>query len=199
MSTTIPELYRHDQFQASKKVFKLLGGAFHLRAADGKLLAYSKQKAFKLKEDIRVYADEAMKQELLYIQADRIVDFSASYKVVDSQTGEHIGSLRRKGWSSMLRDSWEILDAQGNLRGNVLEDSSWKALVRRFVDLASLLLPQAFLLQVDGETVATMKQNYFAFAPKFQVDLSLDADGRLPRPLAIATVILLLAIEGRQG
>ena len=199
MSATIPELYRHDQFLASKKVFKLLGGAFHLRTMDGKLLAYSKQKAFKLKEDIRVYADEAMREELLYIQADRVVDFSASYKVVDSQTGEHIGSLRRKGWSSMLRDSWEILDAQGHLRGNVLEDSSWKALVRRMHELAALLFPQSFLLQVDGETVATMKQNYFAFAPKFHVDLSDDADGRLPRPLAIATVILLLAIEGRQN
>ncbi len=199
MSTTIPELYQHDQFLASKKVFKLMGGAFHLRTMDGKLLAYSNQKAFKLKEDIRVFADEAMKQELLYIQADRVLDMSASYKVVDSQTGEHIGSLRRKGWSSMLRDSWEICDAQGNVRGKVLEDSSWKALVRRLHELASILLPQAFLLQVDGQTVATMKQNYFAFAPKFHVDLSQDSDGRLPRPLAIATVILLLAIEGRQG
>ena len=198
MSTTIPELYQHDEFIARKQLMKLLGAAFRLQTTDGRLLAYSKQKAFKLKEDIRVYADEEQTNELLFIGADRVVDFSASYRVVDSQTGEHIGSLRRKGWSSVLRDSWEILDADGAVRGHVLEDSSWKALVRRMVDWAALFMPQKYLLQVDGRTVATMKQNFLGIPPKFTVDLSGDTEGLLPRPLAIATVILLLAIEGRQ-
>lgn len=198
MATTATELYQHDQFQARRQVFKLLGAAFHLRTMDGRLLAYSKQKAFKLKEDIRVYADEAMTEELLFIQADRVIDWSAAYRVTDSKTGEPIGLLRRKGWSSMFRDSWEILDPEGNLRGRVIEDSGWKALVRRVVDLASLLLPQTFLIQVDDQTVATMRQNHNVFVPKFVVDLSLDEQGLLPRPLAVATVILLLAIEGRQ-
>jgi hypothetical protein len=35
--------------------------------------------------------------------------------------------------------------------------------------------------------------------PKFIVDLSSDTEGLLPRPLAVAAVILLLAIEGRQA
>jgi len=199
MATTIPELYRHDQFIARRQMMKLLGAAFRLQTMDGRLLAYSKQKAFKLKEDIRVYADEAQTNELLYIAADRVVDFSASYRVVDSQSGEHVGSLRRKGWSSMFRDSWEILDADGVVRGKVLEDSAWKAMARRMVDWATLFLPQKYLLQVDGRTVATMKQNFLGIPPKFTVDLSDDTEGHLPRPLAIATVILLLAIEGRQG
>jgi uncharacterized protein YxjI len=198
MDTTIPELFLHDRFVARRKIFKLFGAAFHIYAEDGRLLAYSKQKAFKLKEDIRVYADEAMDDELLYIQADRVIDFSASYTVIDSRSGEHIGTLRRKGWSSLFRDSWEVLDADGNLRGKVLEDSSWKALLRRTVDLVSLFLPQTFILEVDGEPVATMKQNFFAIPPKFHVDLTHDTDDRLPRPLAVAAVVLLLAIEGRQ-
>ncbi len=46
-----------------------------------------------------------------------MLDFSASYQVTDSTTGEVIGSLRRKGWSSLFRDSWEILDAAGVVRG----------------------------------------------------------------------------------
>ena len=40
------------------KVFKLLGGSFYVRDAAGTLVAFSEQKAFKLKEDIRVYADD---------------------------------------------------------------------------------------------------------------------------------------------
>lgn len=199
MDTTIPELYLHDRFVARKQLFKVFGAAFHVYAEDGKLLAYSKQKAFKLKEDIRVYSDEAQSDEILYIQADRVIDFSASYTVVDSRSGEHVGTLRRKGWSSMIRDSWEILDAEGNVRGKVLEDSAWKAFLRRTADFVSLLLPQAFVLEVDNEPVATMKQNFLAIPPKFFVDLGEDSDNRLPRPLAVAAVILLLAIEGRQG
>jgi hypothetical protein len=198
-SQGLPELYQHHHLVARRQVFKLVGAAFRLQTTDGRLLAYSRQKAFKLKEDIRVYADEAQQVALLHIQADRVIDFSAAYRVVDATTGEPIGGLRRKGWSSMLRDSWEILDPQGMVRGRVLEDSSWKALVRRMVDIASILMPQTFLIQVDGRTVATMRQNHNVFAPKFFVDLGADTEGLLPRPLAIAAVILLLAIEGRQA
>jgi hypothetical protein len=198
MSTTIPELYRQDQFVARKHMLRLLGASFDLKTTDGRLLAYSRQKAFRLREDIRVFADEAQTVELLYIQADRVVDWSASYHVTDSQTGEPIGAVRRKGWSSMVRDSWEILDPEGNVRAHVLEDSSWKALLRRAVDWAALFLPQTYLLQVNGQTVATMAQNFFGIPPKFHVDLTHDTNDVLPRPLAVATVILLLAIEGRQ-
>jgi hypothetical protein len=192
------ELYQHDQFLARKQIFKLLGAAFHLRTMDGKLLAYSKQKAFKLKEDIRVYEDEEQTVELLTIQADRVIDFAASYSVIDSRTGEKVGSLRRKGWSSLIRDTWEILDPSGQARGRVLEESQWKALLRRYVELTTLFLPQTYLIEYDGKPVGRMTQNLFGIPPKFTVDLSADADRSMPRPLAVATVILLLAVEGRQ-
>lgn len=199
MSAAVPELYQHDRFQARRKVFKILGAGFTLLSPDGRVLAVSEQKAFRLKEDIRVNDGAPGGEELLTIQADRIVDFSAAYRVVDARTGEHFGSLRRKGWSSMFRDSWEILDAQGVVRGKVTEDSGWKALVRRAHEVAAMLMPQTFHIEVGGRVVGTMRQNFNPFVRKYQVDLTGDADGMLPRPLAVATVILLLAIEGRQG
>lgn len=198
MASDIPEVYQHEHLLAQRQLFQLAGATFWLKTPDGRVVAYSKQKAFKLKEDIRVFSDESESVELLSIKADRIVDFSAAYTVVDSQTGETIGALRRKGLASMIRDSWELFDAEGILRGRILEESQWKALVRRFVDIAALLLPQTFLIQIDDETVATMRQNMWGFPPKFTVDLTPDAEGKLPRPMAIAAVVLLLAIEGRQ-
>ncbi len=199
MSTSIPELFLTDYLVARKKVFKLFGAAFHVYSTDERLLGYSKQKAFKLKEDIRVFSDESMAVELLNIQARSVIDFSASYDVYDSQSNEHIGTLRRKGWSSLFRDQWEILDPSGIVRGKVMEDSSWKAFFRRLSELTSFLLPQVFHIEVDGIVVGIMKQNMALFAQKYQIDLSHDTQGLLPRPLAVATVILLLAIEGRQG
>lgn len=198
MTTEIPEVYRLDHFRARRKVFKLLGAGFTLETIDGRPLAVSEQKAFRLKEDIRINDAGGSGGELLRIKADRIVDFSAAYQVDDVQTGEHIGTLRRKGWSSMFKDSWEILDANGIVRGKVVEESTWKALARRFVDAASLVLPQTFNIEVDGQVVGSMRQHFNPFIQKFDVDLSHDNDRLLPRPLAVATVVLLLAIEGRQ-
>lgn len=198
MSATIPEIYRHDQFLARRQVFRMFGAGFTLHALDGRVLASSQQKAFRLKEDIRVVDGEAGGSEILAIKADRIVDFSAAYRVEDSTTGDHVGSLRRKGWSSMFRDSWEILDSGGVVRGRVTEDSGWKALVRRVHDVAAMLMPQTFHIEVGGQVIGTMAQNFNPFVQKYSVDLSGDTDGLLPRPLAVATVILLLAVEGRQ-
>lgn len=198
MISEIPEVYRLDRFRARRKVFKLLGAGFTLETLDGRTLAVSEQKAFRLKEDIRINDAGGSGAELLRIKADRIVDFSAAYQVDDVQTGEHIGTLRRKGWSSLFKDSWEILDADGVVRGKVVEESTWKAMARRFVEAASLLLPQTFNIVVDDRVVGTMRQHFNPFIQKFDVDLSLDERNILPRPLAVATVVLLLAIEGRQ-
>jgi hypothetical protein len=199
MSTTLPELYLHDRFLARRQVFKLFGGAFHLYAEDGRLLAYSKQKAFRLKEDIRVFADESMAQELLSIQADRIIDWSAAYQVFDGQSGERYGTLRRKGWASLWRDHWEILDDAGVVRGRVIEESGGLAFLRRMHEMAAMFIPQTFVIQVGEITVGAMKQNFHPFVQKYAVDLTHDTEALLPRPLAVAAVVLLLAIEGRQS
>ncbi len=199
MPDVVPELYCHDHLLARRQVFRLFGAKLMITTPDGRPLAASEQKAFRFKEDIRVHDGASHGSELLRIAADRIIDFSAAYQVHDSTTGEHIGTLRRKGWSSLLRDSWEILDVDGVVRGRVTEDSDWKAVIRRFVEYASFFMPQTFHIEVDGQLVGTMAQNWNPFVQKFTVDLTHDADGLLPRPLAVATVILLLAIEGRQG
>lgn len=198
MSASIAEIYRVDQFRARRKVFRFLGAGFTLESMDGRPLAVSEQKAFRLKEDISVSDAAPGGAALLRIRADRMVDFSAAYQVEDVANGEHIGTLRRKGWSSLLRDSWEILDADGVVRGKVTEESTWKALARRTVEAAALLLPQTFHVEVEGQVVATMRQHFNPFIHKYDVDLTHDVDSVLPRPLAVATVILLLAIEGRQ-
>ena len=62
-----------------------------------------------------------------------------------------------------------------------------------------IFLPQTFLIEVEGEVVATMRQNLLGFPPRYTIDLSHDARAGSPGPLAVATVILLLAVEGPAG
>lgn len=76
-------LFQLDRYLIRRHVFKVLGAGFHVYDGSGSLVAYSRQKAFKLKEDIRVYADATMQQELLRIAARQVIDFSAAYDVID--------------------------------------------------------------------------------------------------------------------
>ena len=187
--------FEQNKFLARKKVFKFLGDAFHIYEPNGSLAFYVKQKAFKLREAITVCADEAQTQPLLSIKARSINDFSGIYDVTTTD-GVKVGSLRRKGLASIIRDQWEILDTSEQVIGTVEEDSMALAMVRRFL---SNLVPQDFTAQINGETVATFSQHFNPFVAKFDVDFSMDTQGLLDRRLGVAAVVLLLAIEGRQN
>ncbi|MET0779498.1 MAG: hypothetical protein ABWY71_01550 [Candidatus Saccharimonadales bacterium] len=103
-------------------------------------------KAWKLKEDIRLYSDELMQQELLRIAARNAIDFSGTYDVIDSQSKQHIASLKRKGMkSTFVRDHWLILDAQGNEIGETVETSGGLALIRRWIGVIPIAGPLAEL------------------------------------------------------
>jgi len=161
----------------------------------GTVLFYSKLKAFKLKEDIRLYAGEDMNVELLTIRARNIIDFGAAYDVVDSQSGEPVGTLRRKGFRSMLRDEWIIMNAAGQEIGTIQEDSMAMALLRRFL---TNLIPQSFTGIIQGVPVLNFHRHFNPFVLRMDLDFSPDVQGLLDRRLGIAAGVLLSAIEGRQ-
>jgi hypothetical protein len=158
---------------------------------------FSEQKMFKLREDIRVYGDESKTQEVLSIKARQILDFSAAYDVVDSGMNQKVGVLRRKGWSSLLRDEWEILDANDNVVGKLFEDSIGLAMLRRF--LLGSWLPQNYDITFGDMRVADLKQRFNPFRYELDLDFSMDTAHHLDRRLGIAAGILLAAIEGKQG
>lgn len=188
-------LFESRSYLIRRKILTIFGASFHIYDDNGALLGFSRQKAFKLKEDIRIYADEAKTQELLTIKARQIVDFSAAYDIVDATTGVKAGACRRKGWTSILRDAWELLDDNDQPVGKIVEDSAGMAMARRFL---SNLIPQKFhITDATGLTVAVMKQRFNPFVYKLQINV-LAPEEVDPRVILGASV-LLAAIEGRQG
>ena len=179
-------------YRLRRKVLKLFGASFHVYDGDT-IVAVCKQKAFKLREDIRLYRDEEQTQELMLIRARQIVDFSACYDIVDSETQQKVGALRRRGLKSILRDSWEVLDADDKPLGKVEEDSAAMALFRRFL---SNLVPQKFHLQTASRTCANLKQRWNPFV--YSLDVTVPTDCPVDRRLVFASAVLIAAIEGRQ-
>ena len=129
---------------------------------------------------------------MLRIRARSILDFSATYDVVDANSGEKVGALRRQGLKSLLRDSWLILGANDEEIGKIEEDSGFLAIVRRFL-LA--IIPQSFHVTVGGQPAGVIHQRFNLFRLVYDVDFS---KGGLDPRLGVASTVLLLAIEGRQ-
>jgi len=187
--------FQYDWYLLKRQVLALTG-KFRFYNQQGDLLLFSQQKMFRLKEDIRVYGDESKAQELLHIQARQIIDFSAAYDVIDSSLGQKVGVLRRKGFKSMLRDEWEVLDAYDQPIGLLFEDSIALALLRRL--LLGTFLPQNYDLTLGEQRVADLRQKFTLFGYQLMLDFSMDAARKLDRRLGIAAGILLATIEGKQ-
>ena len=188
------ERFGQASYQVRRKVFKIFGGSFDVYGPEGDLVLFASQRAFKLKEDIRLYGDKQKSQELLLIKARNIIDFSAAYDVDDPVSGKKLGAFKRKGWSSLVRDQWIVMDENDAEIGFIKEDSAAMALLRRFLPL----IPQKYQCEVNGAAVCTYRQNFNPFVYKLNVDFA-NAGTTTDRRLTIAGAVLLAAIEGKQS
>lgn len=195
MSSDTAAAFRHDCFSARAKVFDI-APKFHFYDPEGNVIGFLKQKVFKLKEDIRLYADESATQELLTIKARSVLDISATYDVTDARQQMKVGALRRKGLKSILIDEWSILDGNDQEIGLIKEDSALLATLRRFL---TNLIPQTYHFEIGGRHVGKAAQRFNPFVLTLDVDLTPDPERTLDRRLAAAAIVLLLAIEGRQN
>jgi uncharacterized protein YxjI len=185
------------QFVAKKAIFSFLGSTFRVFDPQGNLQFYIKQKAFKLKEELNVFADEGQTQKRLTIKARSWSDFSSAYDVTDATTGEVVGACKREGLRSMLRDSWLVLGAGDATLGKCEEDSMLMAVLRRLI--FKQWLPQKFTVKdPSGNPVGTIRQRFNPFQIAYDVSFEGSHNHTLDPRLGIALVVLLLAIEGRQ-
>lgn len=192
------ERFSHRTYLIKKQYWKLFGVAFRIYDPSERLVFYSKQKALRLKEDIRLFTGEDMTREVLSIKARNILDFSATYDVVETATGQKLGALKRQGFRSLLQDEWQILDPHDRELGIIREDSTALAVIRRFIEMAAIFIPQTFHGTIGGRPVCIFKQQFNPFIGKIDMDFSADSGGLLDRRLGIAAAVLLCAIEGKQ-
>ena len=189
-------IFQHPTYLLKRQAIALTG-RFRFYDPMDNLVMFSEQKMFRWKEDIRVYADEEKTREVLSIKARQMMDFSASYDVVDTEMNQKVGVLRRKGLRSLLRDEWEVLDENDNVKGLLFEDSMGLALLRRLV-LGSWL-PQNYDITFGATRVADLKQNFNLFRYELNLDFSMDVSRMMDRRIGIAAGILLAAVEGKQS
>lgn len=107
--------------------FKLIALAPRMFVTDaaGRNVCYVSQKVLKMKEDIQVFEDESRSRELYRIKADRVIDFSATYRFSRSQDGQEFGAIKSKGWRSIWRATYHVVDAQDRDTHHIQEVNPW--------------------------------------------------------------------------
>lgn len=202
----------YKQIEFRRKFWKFFGAEISVTDSSGaQLLGFIKMKAFKLKEDIRLYRDKTMAQELFAIHARSIIDFGAIYDVTDSTTSQPIFSLRRKGLrSTFVRDYWELFDPAGQQIGFIQETSSGLAIARRYIEavievagLIFMFVPQTYDMYINtpdgGQALigqVTHRKN--PFIVKMSLNTATAQVAVDPR-IAVAATTLLSVVDAAKG
>jgi hypothetical protein len=206
-------IFESTALEFRRKVLVLVGAKIDVTdQASGQAVGFIKMKAFKLKEDIRLYSDATETEELLTIKARQIIDFGATYDVSDPQTGSLLFSLQRKGLkSSFVRDNWLILDPQGNQYG-YYEEAGTLALMRRyvswipffgaFVDFVFFFLAIDYELYVttsgQRQLAATMTRRKNPFVVKYTTN-SMVGETTVDNRITVAASTMLTIIEASKN
>ena len=186
--------------------FKIMALAPQISVTDasGGLVFYVKQKLFKLKEEITVFADTQQTQPLYKINADRVLDFSARYHFTDVN-GTDLGSVKREGMRSLWRAHYDIFEGDA-LMMTIREENPWvKVLDGLFGQIpfigmfSGYLFHPAFLVsRTDGTVVMRLKKQPAFLESKFTIEKQAELDeGRETRVLL--SLLMMLLLERSRG
>ena len=180
---------------------------FYVRDKHNRQIAYVRQKLFKLKENIRVFADEQQTRLMYSIKADRIIDFNAAYGLTDAQTGQTFGSLRRKGMRSLWKAAYEVHDENGQPLYFISEESAFMRLLDGiFSELPIIGLlsgyvfnPSYLVKNGSGKTVMRMKKQPALWEGVFKMEAfskSLSPADQKRLMLGLFMVVVLERLRG---
>ncbi len=187
-----------------KFVFKKIALApqIYVRDRDRVEICYVKQQLFKLKEKIKMFTDSSMSTPLAEINADKIIDFSATYTFTDPQ-GQPFGAVRRKGMRSLWRTHYEILE-NGVHAYTIREANPWSKMADGMfgeIPIVGLLSGYVFhpryeVTDIQGKPCFTLHKRPAFFEGVFE----LEKKAEVPNDITIlAALLMMLILERARG
>jgi hypothetical protein len=177
-----------------------LSNDFVATDASEKTIAYVRQKMFKFKEDILIYSDESKSKVNYRIKADRWLDFSAAYSFFDENETE-FGKIVRKGWRSIWKAKYEIIDQSQRHQYTISEESVWTRVFDSLLGEVPILNfftgylfnPSYLVSNLQNEEIVRLKKEPSFFGRKFRLTQvgEMDADDEDRIVLGLMMMILL--------
>ena len=182
-----------------------LSNDFTATDANGKTIAYVKQKMFKLKEDIRIYSDETKQEQIYTINANKWLDFSAAYSIKNN-SGIELGKIARKGWASLWKAEYDIIDQNENHQYKISEENGWVKVIDSLIGQLPLLgaltgyffNPSYLVTDINQKPTARLKKEASFWGRTFTVsklaEFDADDDERI-----ILGLMMMILLERRRG
>ncbi|HEV8537204.1 MAG TPA: hypothetical protein VGR87_15980 [Candidatus Limnocylindria bacterium] len=187
--------------------FKVLTIGSHMRVVDaaGQLVSYVKQKAFKLKEDVTIFADEEQSQPLYRIQANKIIDVGATY-AISTPDGRSLGAVRQHGFRTFWSATYDVLDGAGEEVARIHEQDAWVKVLDGIVGeipLVGFVLQQwinpTYLLDgADGTTLLYLRKRPSLIERRFVLEQGAPLPPRLEQ-LALPAALMVVLLERGRG
>lgn len=182
-----------------------LSNDFIAKDASGRTIAYVRQKMFKLKEAITVYNDDSKSQILYNINANKWLDFNAAYAIIDVNN-RSIGKIARKGWHSIWKAAFDIIDNNDQPQYKVREENAWVRVADSFLGEIPVLSfftgylfnPTYNVTNSAGEIVVKLKKMPSFFGKEFELTKHKDIDEDDKERVMLGLMMMVL-LERRRG
>ncbi len=185
--------------------FKLIALAPQISVTDanGQLVYYVRQKLFKLKESVSVFADTQQTQTLYTINADRIIDFSARYNFADRQ-GIGVGAVKRRGMRSLWSSHYDIFDGDMSVM-TIKEENPWVKVIDALVGeipvvgmFTGYMFHPAYLVsRPDGTLVMRLQKEPAFFESKFIVEQKTPLNEAEEQRVLLSLLMMVLLERSR--
>ncbi|MCX4906378.1 hypothetical protein [Streptomyces sp. NBC_00878] len=195
------QLQAHGRFNVRQKM-TVMANRYVVTVArpdgsEGEVVAFAQQKRMTFKEQVTVYSDESKNRVLFTFEARQVLDVGAVYDVRD-ETGNLIGTFRKRFAASLLRSTWS-LDQPGTTQLTGRERNRVVAVLRRVWEFLPLIdfVPFAWPYHFDfteGDKRSMAVDKKFGLRDRYVLDI---ASPDLDRRLAIAQAVALDALQSR--
>ncbi len=182
-------LANQSHYVIKRKFWSFFERIFRVWTGDGQLIMYIKHPLLKLREEFMVYGDEAQTIPMLRVKSKQVIAINFSYEITDANTGAVLGSVQKKGLSSIIRDKFILFDASAQEIGYAEEQGA--SIMRRFFPW----LTSKHAIFVGGQQVAFIKQTFRFFTKEFVVDTQ---PSQLDPRFVLAVALLALIAEARR-
>lgn len=196
-------LATQNHYIIKRKFWSVFERVFRVFTHDGQLFMYIQHPLLRFREEFVVYADEAKTRPLLRVKSKQVIAINFAFDVSDAQTGAFLGTVQKRGWRSIVRDKFILLDADGREIGYAEEQGA--SLLRRFIPLLTsqhaifaFASPQPAGTAQQGamaDVVAQIQQTFRFFTKEFRVDVR---PSQLDQRFVLAVALLALIAESRR-
>jgi len=160
---------------------------------------------FKLKEDVLIYSDESKTEQMYRIKADKWLDFSAAYTFYNKEEKE-FGKIVRKGWRSIWKAEYTIVDDNQNVQYTISEENAWIKVgdsILGEIPILSMLTGYLFNLSylvtdTNYKAIVRLKKQPSFFGRNFEItkegNMNGDDDDRI-----LLGLMMMILMERRRG